>query len=125
MPVDDLAKCKTEACDPIFQVRGQMGPGDYMNVWLPNGQPDLNFHEKIEMSDESKSDIRILCKTCGLATGWFQQNFANAPGAGKDYLVVKVWPAMVKKKQDKEDMLAAMTKQFGEEAVKKHFGLAL
>lgn len=130
--MSDLAKCGGESCNPVLQVRGEMGPGDYRDVYLPDGQPDLDYYKKVELIDPgpdgkggNKLDVRVLCKACGLASGWFPQHFDNAPDAGRDYLVSKIWAGLAAEKHTKDEMLATMTKQFGTAAVQKHFGLAL
>jgi hypothetical protein len=117
----EYATCGVENCNPVLQARGSMGHGDYMDVYLPNGQPDLNFYKKVDLEDCNPNDVRILCKTCGLATGWFTKDFPNLPGAGMDYLISKVWVELVGAKKTKAEMLAEMVQKFGQDAVNKHF----
>jgi hypothetical protein len=115
----DLVKCCPE-CDPVVQERGQMGPGDYFGVTLPNGQPDVNHHLKVEMHDAIRNDVRIACENCGAATGWGPKDFPNAPGAGLDF-IVKRWNELATVKKTKADMLAILTREFGADNVAKHF----
>lgn len=117
----EFAKCNVENCNPVIQVRGQMGQGDYMNVWLPNGKPDLDFYKKVDLADCNPFDVRVLCRTCGLATGWFAKDFPNAIDAGKEYLINKVWAKTAEEKKIKAQMLAEMAEKFGQDAVNKHF----
>ena len=120
----DFEKCGHVFCNPVLQVRSQMGPGDYTDQYLQNGKEDINFYQKVELTDVNRNDCRIVCRTCSLAAGWNVQDFPGAPGAGRDYMA-KRWGELVKSKHTKDEMLAEMTKQFGEDAVNKHFGLAL
>ncbi len=78
-----LNKCKDEKCDPVEQVRDKMGPGDYTNM-------DENYFEHVEMDDSIRDDVRICCKTCGIASGWCKADAPGMPGAGRDYMV-KLW----------------------------------
>lgn len=79
----ELKTCGKDGCNPVEQVRGEMGPGDYF------GQPE-DYHTQVEMHDDIRNDFRICCKKCGKATGWNHKDLPNMPGAGADY-VRKVW----------------------------------
>lgn len=118
--MNDLAKC-AETCNPVLQIRGQMGPGDYIGVVDANGVLDADHYKKVELDDANRDDCRIVCKTCGLATGWGPQNFPNAPGAGADFMRKK-WGEVSAAKHTKDEMMAVLRKQFGDEAVAAHFG---
>lgn len=78
-----LNKCKNANCDPVVQVRGRMGPGDYP------GQ-DENYHLRAEMEDSIRDDVRICCKVCGAVSGWCKADAPGMPGAGLDYMQ-KLW----------------------------------
>jgi hypothetical protein len=119
--MSELEKCDVEDCNPVIQVRGQMGEGDYMDVYLPNGKPDLNFYKKVDLEDCNPNDVRVLCKTCGLASGWFARDFPHAPNAGQDYLSSKVWVNVVGGRKTKMRMLNELAKQFGQDAIDRHF----
>lgn len=79
----ELKTCGKDGCNPVEQVRGAMGPGDYF------GQSE-DYHTQVEMHDGIRDDFRICCMKCGKATGWNQKDLPNMPGAGADY-VRKVW----------------------------------
>jgi hypothetical protein len=133
--MSELAKCGKD-CAPVLQVRGQMGPGDYTHAFLPDGRLDLDFHKKVEMHEAIENDCRVLCKTCGVATGWFHPfGKEELPQASEPQLVAlreaakvettKAWGDLTAHRSTKDQMVAALTKQFGEEAMLKHFGLAI
>ena len=99
-------KCEGQ-CEPVEQIRGQMGPGDYYDVIVNNRIPvpgavlepekygfPLYGNEVpegilpehcVEMHDGNKDDFRICCKTCGKATPWGAMDIPGMPGAGADW----------------------------------------
>lgn len=129
----DLVKCCADS-ETVLQQRDKMGPGDYFGIDSDkNGvdHPDNNHHRIVEITHDMRqpdgstlpgnaTNVRVACKTCGMATGWNHKDLPNMPGAGQDY-VVKTWNAMATAKKQKADMMAALEKQFGAEAVAKHF----
>lgn len=78
-----LNKCKDDKCDPVEQVRGAMGAGDYPNM-------DENYFERVDLDESNRDDVRICCKVCGTASGWTKADAPGMPGAGRDYMV-KRW----------------------------------
>jgi hypothetical protein len=94
-----LKKCHSDTCEPIEQVRGKMGPGDYFDVIHANpiGHPGAipnpeTYGDRVERAPDGEKDFRICCKTCGLATPWNKANIPGMPGAGEDY-TRKLWNA--------------------------------
>lgn len=135
----DLGKCGAAACDPTLQVRGEMGPGDYLGQFNPDGSPDIEFYKKVELYDSpdggktpgNKKDVRVLCRKCGHASAW---NLGEVPMPGLKpedaaamarELAAKQWNGQVGEKRTKDEMADVLTKQFGADAVAKHFGRAL
>lgn len=78
-----LNKCARPGCNPVEQIRGQMGPGDYP------GQAD-DYYTRVEMDDDIRNDVRVCCKTCGVTGGWCKADAPGMPGAGADYMR-KLW----------------------------------
>lgn len=140
----ELAKCGSAACDPVIQIRGEMGPGDYRNVYNPDGTPDTEFYKKVELLDPvpaiagggqaspgNKKDVRVMCRKCGHASAW---NLGEVPMPGLKpedaaamarEVAVKQWNDHVAGKRTKSEMVDALEKQFGADAVAKHFGHSL
>lgn len=103
-----LKTCGKQHCQPLEQVRGNMGPGDYHDVIAANrvlmqgGVPEpekygypvypgqeipADRHSKhcVEMDESTKDDFRICCATCGKATRWGASDIPGMPGAGADW----------------------------------------
>lgn len=78
-----LNKCQNAGCNPVEQVRGQMGSGDYP------GYPD-DYYTRVEIDETTRNDVRICCKVCGSASGWCKADAPGMPGAGRDYMA-KLW----------------------------------
>jgi hypothetical protein len=94
-------------CEPVEQIRGQMGPGDYYDVIASNKgatgsvpEPelygyaiydgdqipeDIQPHHCVEMNPSIAESFRICCKKCGKASPWGAKDFPGMPGAGADY----------------------------------------
>lgn len=97
-----LYKCVNDNCNPVEQIRGEMGPGDYVDVAMAHEfvgpgagsavhrDSATNLHELVEMEEDNKTDTRICCLTCGKATGWNRRDAPGMPGAGADY-TRKLW----------------------------------
>lgn len=103
-----LKTCGKTGCNPVEQVRGAMGAGDYHDVVAAHqnrggmggisdpskyGAPanpdkwadgDDDGHHA-EVNDSNRDDYRIVCTTCGKATGWNKQNVEGMPGVGKTF----------------------------------------
>jgi hypothetical protein len=54
----------TRGCDP--QCGQRPGHGDLKRIEVPNGSTSLNGQEKIEMSDITLADFRVLVRRAGL-----------------------------------------------------------
>jgi hypothetical protein len=93
-----LKTCGKEACNPVEQVRGKMGPGDYADViiahrYVPpwdtttkiNAETAQDLHLHVEVDESGKDDFRICCLTCGKATGWNKSDAPGMPGVGRDF----------------------------------------
>jgi hypothetical protein len=71
------------AHDPVEQVRGEMGRGDYFDVVANSldeakyARLDDDYHESVELHDSNRTDVRIVCRKCFLSTGWMK---VDAPG---------------------------------------------
>lgn len=95
-----------DGCEPVEQIRGEMGPGDYYDVIANNkgatgsvpepekyGYPiydneipdGINPAHCVEMHDGIKDSFRICCKKCGRASPWGAKDFPGMPGAGADW----------------------------------------
>jgi hypothetical protein len=94
-----LSRCSNPACQPVEQIRGAMGPGDYKDVEINNGpdfkQPGpihktVDHYKFVEITDANRDDFRICCMICGVATAWGPKDFPNMPDAGADY-TRKTW----------------------------------
>ena len=98
-----LNKCEREDCNPVEQIRGEMGPGDYADVmkthaFVPPWDSSTSvtsssaskLHQLVEMNDSLRNDFRICCMTCGRVTGWNKRDAPGMPGAGADY-TRKLW----------------------------------
>jgi hypothetical protein len=79
-----MSKCEH---DTVEQVRGKMGLGDYFDV-IAHGQdepvlarPPENYHEYVEINENNRTDVRIICKKCYMSTGWMR---AQVPGMPED-----------------------------------------
>lgn len=124
----DFAKCKAEGCDPVFQVRGEMGEGDYFGVISggsitsaePVGSPAIDHYKFVELNDNNKDDIRIICRKCFLATPWGTANVPNMPGVGRSYCYEQ-WAIACATRDRKSEMLKALEDKFGKDDVKKFF----
>lgn len=75
-----MVKCEH---DPVEQVRGKMGAGDYFDA-VTNSLDEAKFarltedyHEAVELDDSNRTDVRVLCRKCFLSTGWMK---VDAPG---------------------------------------------
>ena len=77
MTVNNCGKCGSPA---VEQTRSEMGPGDYRHQ-------DEDYHEKVELHDDNKNDMRIACTNakCDNVTGWNKSDAPNAPGAIADF----------------------------------------
>lgn len=131
-----LKKCNNPACEPVEQIRGNMGAGDYFGVISdgriskqPVGSPAIDLHEFAEITDDNRNDIRVACGTCYLQIPWVPGSNRDIPGStGKSLMhdfCLKQWDEAVEGKVQKEDMLAELEKQFGKDALIKHFGKSL
>ena len=94
-----LGKCQKNGCNPVIQVRGEMGPGDYKLWGPPTGAEAIadyhetggeNYYLYVDINDENRYDIRVACKKCGVATGWAKRDAPNMPDAGLDWSI-KLW----------------------------------
>jgi len=82
--------------DPIEQIRGQMGQGDYFDA-VTNSLDEAkharltdNYHLDVYVDDDNRSDRRIICRKCFLSTGWMKIDFVGAPaGIGIPGLAAK------------------------------------
>jgi len=83
-----LNKCTDESCDPQVQIRGKMGPHDYISH-SPKEDP-ATYYEQVETHPDIDTDVRICCKSCGTTTGWQKADAPGMAGAGLDYLI-KTW----------------------------------
>lgn len=99
----NLKTCGKVGCNPIEQIRGEMDAGDYHDVVaahqnrgglggisdpLKYGTPakpgeDSQDGHHVEIEDSNRHDYRIVCTTCGAATGWNKADVDNMPGVGK------------------------------------------
>lgn len=101
-----MKTCGKPNCNPVEQIRGKVGAGDYHDVIAANGgrlggvaEPakygkpadpskwvdgqDDGHH--VEVDDSNRDDYRIVCTICGRATGWNKQDAPGMPGVGKDF----------------------------------------
>lgn len=84
-----MPKCEHE---PVEQVRGEMGPGDYFDV-IENRRILLSlteeevddFHNRVELDDTNRTDHRIICRKCHHTTGWMKADAAGVPGVLKEH----------------------------------------
>lgn len=96
-----LEKCGRTDCDPVVQVRGEMGHGDYVDVLSDKdvGDPDA-YHERVELHDENKGDFRVMCRVCGLAAPWNKRSAKLPTGHVVDLSnqpdsPLLMWPQMI------------------------------
>jgi len=89
-----LKKCSNPDCEPVEQIRGEMGPGDYRDVEVNQGptvlppgprHASVDHYKYVELGDWNRNDFRICCMSCGNATGWVAKDLPNMPDAGADY----------------------------------------
>lgn len=99
----DYTKCAQTDCNPVMQSRTE--------------DPDAHLNE---VHPDNATDVRIVCLTCGLATGWNKADAPGMEGIGKVH-IAKVWTDMTAKKDVRASMLARLRKEFGDEAVAEHF----
>lgn len=102
-----LKTCGKTGCNPIEQTRGEMKAGDYHDViashsgqrfgtipdphlyGTPVGSPEAETaraEHLVEMPEDGRADFRIVCTTCGKATGWNKADAPNMPGVGKTFM---------------------------------------
>lgn len=110
------AKCKTAGCEPVFQIRGNMGQGDYFGIDTPQ-RP--NHYQEVDMYDEIRNDCRIACRTCGMATPWSVKDLPNMPGVGEQY-VESQWAKLTAKRDMRAAIFASVEAEFGADAIQEH-----
>jgi hypothetical protein len=92
--------------DPVQQVRGEMGKGDYFDVMAADADhakverftykhPGADYSDHVELDDGNKTDIRIICRKCHLTTGWNKADAPGMPGVGVDF-VKRRWVELTK-----------------------------
>lgn len=85
--LNPCGQCNSPA---VAQVRGEMGPGDYKDVFTTNKKghpaPDLDFYMKVEINDVIRNDVRISCSQCDNATGWHKADAPGMPGVGLTFI---------------------------------------
>lgn len=84
-----MPKCEHE---PVEQIRGEMGAGDYFDVLTRNLDaakidrvPD-DYHDFVDLHNDNCNDFRIICRKCFLTTGWGKADVPGMPGVGIDFL---------------------------------------
>ena len=100
MNAESESKCQH---DPVQQVRGEMGKGDYFDVIEADKQEAFvsrlkdpqNYHTQVELHDDNRSDIRIICRKCHRTTGWNKADAPGMPGVGVDF-VKRRWAEIAK-----------------------------
>lgn len=106
-----MKTCGKTNCEPVEQIRGEMGPGDYHDIIAahskarsgammepekygavagPEWKDGQDDGHHVEIDDSNRNDYRIVCKTCGKATPWNKQDAPNMPGVGKLF-TQKLW----------------------------------